>query len=107
MIVKRMLKDPEDPARLAEAVVVKVIEAVEPFYLYHTSRNRIHLNDPRRNFSPWRLANAIWIDHDRSNLLPGRRGRCRAPPPTDPDVPAFGHPVPYRTGSLKRSRIRA
>ncbi len=36
MIVKRMLKDPEDPARLAEAVVVKVIEAVEPFYLYHT-----------------------------------------------------------------------
>jgi len=40
-------------------------------------------------------------------LVPGRRGRCRASPPTDPDVPALERPVPHTTVSLKSSRSTA
>ena len=32
---------------------------------------------------------------------PGRRGRCRASPPSEPDVRALPHPVPRVTGSLR------
>ena len=38
---------------------------------------------------------------------PGRRGRCRAPPPTEPDVPALEHPVPRMSGSLRKRRSTA
>ena len=30
---------------------------------------------------------------------PGRRGRCRAPPPTDPDLPTLEHPAPRTADS--------
>ena len=36
-----------------------------------------------------------------SNRGPGRRGRCRASPPTEPDVRALPHPVPRVSGSLR------
>ena len=44
---------------------------------------------------------------NRTNRGPGRRGRCRSPPPTEPDVPALGHPVPRVAVSLKKSRLSA
>ena len=44
---------------------------------------------------------------DGPSMGPGRRGRCRSPPPTEPDVPALGHPVPRVAVSLKKSRLSA
>ena len=48
-----------------------------------------------------RAFNYVWqIKTER----PGRRGRYRAPPPSDPDVRVLTHPVPHMTGSLRWPR---